>query len=82
MKIGKYEITGGPNWQFYAATAFFIYLSITGETIWPVLCWILFCIAMVPLCIFLHKWDKKEDEKMVRDFPLDPYIQKKYGKKT
>jgi len=53
------KITKGPNWQFYAVTAFIIYWSIASESIWPVLCWIAFWIAMIPLCIWLHKRNQR-----------------------
>lgn len=75
----KFKITSGPNVQFYLVTAFFVYMSYANWSIWPIIGWIGFCLALIPLCIWLHQWNQKENEQMLKDFPHDPYIQKKYG---
>lgn len=75
------KITSGPNWQFYAVTAFIIYWCVNDQTIWPILGWIAFWIVMIPVCIKLHKWNEAGNAKILRDFPNDSYIQAKYGKK-
>jgi hypothetical protein len=80
MKIGKYECVGGPNWQFYAATAGILYWSYQSWSVLPIIGWALFWIILTPICIKLHEWNEREDAKMARDFPLDPFIQKKYDK--
>lgn len=81
MKIGKYKIVGGPNWQFYAVTAFFVWASVENESPWPILGWLAFCVAIIPLCFWVHRLNEREDAQMLKDFPHDPYIQAKYGKK-
>lgn len=75
------KITSGPNWQFYAVTAFFAYISVEKSSPWPLLGWVGFCIALIPLCIWLHKWNERQNRKMAEEFPLDPFIQAKYGRK-
>lgn len=55
MKIGKYEITGGPNWQWYVVTALFLYLSIAEASPWWILGWLAFNIVLIPLCLWIHQ---------------------------
>ncbi len=55
MKIGKYEIVGGPNWQWYAVTAFIVYASVENKSVWPILGWLGFWVLMIPLCLWIHK---------------------------
>jgi hypothetical protein len=81
MRIGKFQITGGPNWQFYAVTAFFVYASFSSGSPWPILGWIAFCVLLVPLCLWIHRWNERENQKMLAEFSDDPYIQAKYGPK-
>lgn len=82
MRVGKYEITSGPNWQFYVVTAFICYWAWSSWTVWPIVGWIVVWIVMVPLCLWLHGVNERANQKMLRDFPHDPYIQKKYGRKN
>ena len=82
MRVGKYEITGGPNWQFYFVTALIVYWAWSGWTIWPIIGWIVFWIIMVPLCIWLTRYNDRANEQMLRDFPDDSHIQRKYGRKV
>lgn len=72
------KIVSGPNPSFYVATAFFALLSWSGKSPWPIVGWVVFCATMIPLCIWLHAWNKKQDQKMLADFPHDDYIQRKY----
>jgi hypothetical protein len=81
VKIGKYQITSGPNLQWYLVTAFFIWWSCDKQTPWPILGWLAFCVVLIPLCLWIHKLNEREDAQMLKDFPDDPYIQAKYGKK-
>lgn len=81
MKIGSYEFTKGPNWQFYAVSAFMLCWSIVDETPWPLFGWMAFCGVLIPVCILIRQWEEKSNEQMCKDFPDDPYIQEKYGKK-
>jgi len=81
MRIGKYEITSGPNWQFYAVTLLVIYFSFEKQSVLPIFFWAAFCVLMVPASLGLHRWNKRQERKLAEEFPLDPEIQKKYGGK-
>jgi hypothetical protein len=67
MKIGRYKITGGPNWQFYLVTGFFIYLSIQIWSLWPILGWLGFCVLLIPICFKLARWNEDEEKKRARE---------------
>lgn len=83
MKIGKYTIISGPNPQFYIATAFFAWWSLSAGTVWPIFGWFLFWVVMIPLSIKLHEWNQKREEEhrqyMLTNFPLDPEVQRKHA---
>lgn len=80
MKLSEYQIVSGPNWQFYVSTGLFIYWSLAIGSLWPILGWITFCLLMVPTSLWLHQYNEKQQEALLREFPDDPYIQKKYKK--
>lgn len=84
MTIFGRPITGSPNWQFYAVTAFFVYISYANWTPWPIIWWTVACAVMIPVSFALMKWnegaEKRHAAAMLRDFPHDPAVQKKYGK--
>ena len=67
MKIGPYKITGGPNWQFYAATLLFAAWSIHAWSIWPILGWLLFWVLMIPICFRLARWDEEQEKKRAKE---------------
>lgn len=48
------------------------------KSIIPFLWLVLFMGILTPLCIWIHYHNKLEDEKMLKDFPFDSDIQKKY----
>lgn len=75
------KITGGPNWQFYAVTAVVLWVCAEKQSLWPLAIWVGFCVLMVPLSLALHRWNRRQNERMLRDFPHDPYIQEMYGGK-
>ena len=75
------KITSGPNLQGYLVIALFIYWSYSSNSIWPILGFLGLFAVLVPLCIWVHKLNQRADEEMLREFPNDPYIQAKYGKK-
>ena len=52
----------------------------TGSA-WPLLYVGGFLAVLFPLCLWVHRLNRKFDEDMLREFPHDPYIQKKYGRK-
>lgn len=51
------------------------------NTLMPLFWFSVVMAIMVPLCFWMHRWNEKANEQMLRDFPDDPYIQSKYGKK-
>jgi len=74
-------ITKGPNLAWYALTIFIVLISWNNSSIYPILGWILFWAALIPICIWLHNYNEKEREKLLKDFPYDPIIQAKYRRK-
>lgn len=75
------RITSGPNWQFYAVTAAVLFICADKQSLWPLAFWIGLCVLMVPASLGLHRWNRRQNERMAEDFPHDPFIQEKYGKK-
>jgi hypothetical protein len=73
------KIVSGPNVNFYLITALFLGISWHNRSPLPFSYWIAFNLIMIPVSIWLYKWNKKQNQKMVEDFPLDPFIQNKYG---
>jgi len=67
MKIGPYKITGGPNWSFFLATGFFAYLSYATWSVWPILGWLGFCIALIPICFSMARWDQAQEDRRKRE---------------
>ena len=62
MKIGKYKISGGPNLEWYITTLMFGWASIAAENWWLMGGWILFNIVLIPICLWLHKWNDKKQK--------------------
>lgn len=79
MKFGKYEIVSGPNLQFYIATIFFAYWSWTTLSLWPIVGWTIFWVAMILLSLWIYSWEEQQRKKLLEDFPYDREIQRKYG---
>lgn len=61
MKIGKYEITKGPNIYWWIATACFMYPAVTVNDWWFIGGWILFNIVLIPICLYIHKRKEKSN---------------------
>jgi len=63
MKIGKYEITQGPNLTWWLVSAVFMYSSIaTGN--WLIFGgWLAANVVFVPISIWLHNWNEKERKR-------------------
>lgn len=59
MKIGKYEITKGPNAYWWIATAFFMYPALAVNYWWLIGGWLLSNVALIPVCIWLHELKEK-----------------------
>lgn len=75
------RISGGPNWQGWLVIAFVIYWAING-TLAPLLWFMAIVAVLVPLSIWLTRWNEREDRKLADEFPLDRRIQEKYGRKV
>lgn len=60
MKIGKYEITKGPNLQWWLVTAFIIWATISTGNWWFAIWWAVVNITLVPMCIWIHKRNMKQ----------------------
>lgn len=63
MKIGKYEITGGPNFCWWAATFMFMYATIVTGNWWLICGWVIFNAAWIPICLWIHKRKEKNNPK-------------------
>lgn len=74
------EITGGPNVFFWVTTAGIIALCWENQSLVPLAWWLGALVVFVPISVGLAIWNAKQDEKLLRDFPHDPYIQRKYGR--
>lgn len=79
MKIGRFEITQGPNIMWMLVTAM-MFIPIVGHgNWWPLIAWFGFNLLLVAVCVPLHFWSRRRDRELADAFPLDPFIQKKYG---
>lgn len=65
---------------WYGMTALFVYLTWANHNPWWIVGWLLFNVALIPLCLWLHRWNHRQNAKMLEEFPYDPEIQRKYGK--
>lgn len=62
MKIGKYEITKGPNIQWYLITTFIIiWTTISTGNWWFIGWWIVINIVLIPVCFWIHKRNIKNN---------------------
>ena len=61
MKIGKYEITDGPNVYWWIVTGVIMYATITTGNWWFIGGWFGVNIILIPLCLWLHAKPKKGD---------------------
>lgn len=59
MKIGKYEITEGPNAYWWFATAAFIYATMTTGNWWWICGWFIVNAALIPICLWIHKQNEE-----------------------
>lgn len=69
------------NVQFCIVLAFVIMVSISVHSWMPIGIFVGLTFICVPLSIWVRKWNVREDQKMLEEFPYDPEIQAKYGKK-
>ena len=76
------RITGGSNLAFYASTALILYLSWCNRSVVPILCWIGFLAVSIPMSLWLARRDELENARIADEFPHDPIIQAKYGRKS
>jgi hypothetical protein len=85
MKIGKYEVTSGPNLAWYVVTAILIVVSIDRRTPLPVVAWFIGCVLMIPISFWLHKWNTARAVRhrafMLENYGNDPWVQEKFGQK-
>lgn len=69
-----------PTAQGWLAIAIIALLCFTQQSLMPLVLALIILVILVPLCIWLKFANERADAQMVRDFPNDPFIQKKYGK--
>ncbi len=74
------KIVEGPNLNGWLAIAFIIFLCFAKQSFTPLLIAFAVLSLLVPACLWLHQANERAGTKMLKDFPDDPYIQKKYGK--
>lgn len=74
------KIVEGPNLNGWLVIGFVLLLSVVKLSILPILYFLAFLALLVPVCLWLHIVNERAGAKMLKDFPDDPYIQKKYGK--
>jgi Flp pilus assembly protein TadB len=77
FSIGRFQFKG--NIYFWISTAFFAYISYASHSPWPILGWVgllFLCCLFTP---YLKRWDEKQRQKLLADFPNDYEIQTKYG---
>ena len=74
------KITGGPNWQFYVVTMF-IALWCTTSASWAMMLWfVAFLLGTTVIGLLLQRYNQRENRRIAKEFPLDPIIQRKYGR--
>lgn len=62
MKIGKYEITEGPNFCWWYVTFVFMYATITTGNWWFICGWFILNAVSIPICLWLHRWNEKKQK--------------------
>lgn len=68
--------------QFIILLSFFGVCSVGGRSFLPVGIFLLFCAVITPLCLWLDRWDRRQNKKLADEFPHDPIIQSKYGTRS
>lgn len=64
--------------QFIILSMFFVVCSVGGRSLWPLAVFLIFCGVMTPLCLWMERWDRRQNKKLADEFPHDPIIQSKY----
>lgn len=60
MKIGKYEITGGPNFCWWVVTFVLMYATIITGNWWWICGWFIFNAVLIPICLWIHERNEKK----------------------
>lgn len=56
MKIGKYEISEGPNMYWWIVTGALTYGTVVTGNWWLIGGWLIFNALIIPISLWLHKW--------------------------